>query len=86
MAIEEAKALAEMAGSKMMDSKMGGMKEIMAHSQMTGAVARAVAAATGKGMLKKITHPLVLIICGFALGYLAHKYRHEIAPIRHEDE
>lgn len=81
-----AKAVTEAAGagaSKMMESAMAGMGQMgegMMHSAMVGATA-GVAATAGKSSLKKIlTHPVTLIGIGFALGYLAYKYRKDIIP------
>lgn len=75
--VHGAKVVTE-AGAKMMDSAMDKMSEAMNHSMMTGVVAGAVAT-TGKSTLKKIlTHPIALFGAGFALGYVAYKYRHDI--------
>ena len=58
---------------------MGKMNEAMMHSMMGGAATAGVAATAGKSTLKKIlTHPVTLIGFGFALGYLAYKYRKDI--------
>ncbi len=79
-----AKAVTEAAGAgaaKMMESAMSGMGQMgegMTHAAMGGAAA-GVAATAGKNTLKKIlTHPITLIGIGFALGYLAYKYRKDI--------
>lgn len=89
-----AKAVTEAtaAGSaKMMGSAMAGMgmNEAMMHSGMAGmgkmgeamthSMMGTAAAAAGKSTLKKVlTHPITLIGVGFALGYLAYKYRKDI--------
>ncbi|WAR45633.1 hypothetical protein [Methylomonas rapida] len=83
--VHGAKAVAD-AGAKMMDAAMGKMGETMAHPIMTGVVAGAVAT-TKKSTLKKIlTHPITLIGLGFALGYTAYKYRHQIIEMQQHEE
>ena len=99
--VHGAKAATGAAGAaKMMDSAMAGMEKMggammqpmhegMMHAMKPGAsegIAAGVAVTAGNSTLKKIlTHPVTLIGFGFALGYLAYKYRKEIISTSEED-
>jgi len=83
--VHGAKAAVE-TGAKMMDAAMGKIGESMTHPMVTGAVAGAVATAKTSALKKILTHPLTLLGAGFALGYIAYKYRRDIIePELHEE-
>lgn len=83
--VHGAKAVAD-AGAKMMDAAMGKMGETMVHPMVTGVVAGAVATAKQSTLKKILTHPITLIGLGFALGYTAYKYRHQIIETQQHEE
>ncbi|WKJ92157.1 hypothetical protein QZJ86_08450 [Methylomonas montana] len=83
--VHGAKAVAD-AGAKMMDTAMSKMSETMTHPMMTGAVAGAVATAKTSALKKILTHPITLLGAGFALGYFAYKYRHDIIETQPHEE
>lgn len=64
-------------GEGMAHSGMGKMGETVVHSAMGGAAGLAATAKTST-VKKILTHPVTLIGIGFALGYLAFKYRKDI--------
>lgn len=75
--VHAAKAVAE-TGAKMMGMAMDKMGEAITQPMVTGAVAGAVATARTSTVKKILTHPLALLGLGFALGYVAYKYRHQL--------
>lgn len=83
--VHGAKAAVE-TGAKMMDAAMSKMGETMSHPIMTGAVAGAVATAKQSTLKKILTHPLTLLGAGFALGYMAYKYRRDLIETEQLEE
>lgn len=65
-------------GEGMAHSGMGKMGETVVHSAMGGAAAGLATTAKTSTVKKILTHPVTLIGIGFALGYLAFKYRKDI--------
>lgn len=66
--------------AKVMNGAMTNMSKMSeaTHAAMKSA-ATGVVASAGKRTLKKVlSHPITLIGIGFALGYLAYKFRHDI--------
>lgn len=83
--VHGAKAVAD-AGVKIIGSAVEKMGETMARPVVSGAVAGAVATARTSTVKKIITHPLALLGVGFALGYVAYKYRQALLQSQETDQ
>ncbi|MDD2759086.1 MAG: hypothetical protein PHH11_02205 [Methylomonas sp.] len=83
--VHEAKMAVE-TGVKMMETAMSKMGETISHPIVTGAVAGAVATARQSTLKKILTHPVILLGAGFALGYFVYQYRRDLQDKPHQEE